>query len=563
MKSTAIKYFYLVFMIKNNSILIYLFAIPTLLFFLIFDYKILDTSYLDWFWDDTYQHWLGWSFYRSTDLFQFPLLSNYSFGMKSAGSLVYSDSIPILSILFRPFSSFLDFHFQYFGFWVLASVILQYIVSFKIMKIFSSNLLFNLISACFFVISPVLIYRFNVGHESLTSQWLILMALYFHLKKDKTSDKSWLFLILFSLLVHAYFFAMILIIYFIELSKRYFTEKEKFLLLSKKLVTAIISSLLLMYILGYFTIEDVFHGGYGGYRSNLLSLINPYANLFTFSSLIPKYSFFELNKIGDHEGFAYLGLGILVMSFAIIVLSIYKFKYSNFLSSIKEGKYLLALSFIIIIFSLSNKIALGPYEIFQYNVPEVFKVFTSPYRASGRMIWPVYYLIYIIVLSKVFVNFKPKKSIVILLSCLLLTVYDIKDHIGQSRSSRGSVEVSKIEERNFKDKKWKIFAKKYASVSYVFPVYAPVNWKEISYFAVKNGMSTNGGYWARHNEIAEFEYSENIKKEIENDAYNVDTLYYFNDDEYWELAKKNSSSRHFIGKVDNYRILAPNYFLKK
>ncbi|MBT4434885.1 hypothetical protein HOD02_01085, partial [bacterium] len=107
------------------------------------------------------------------------------------------------------------------------------------------------------------------------------------------------------------------------------------------------------------------------------------------------------------------------------------------------------------------------------------------------------------------------------------------------------------------------FVKKYASVSYVFPVYAPVNWKEISYFAVKNGMSTNGGYWARHNEIAEFEYSENIKKEIENDAYNVDTLYYFNDDEYWELAKKNSSSRHFIGKVDSYRILAPNYFLKK
>ena len=96
-------------MIKEKKLFIFLFFVPLILFLSIFDYKILDPNYLDWFKEDTFQHWLGWSFFRETSVFQFPILNNYAFGMNSSGSLIFSDSIPFLALLFRPFSEFFDF----------------------------------------------------------------------------------------------------------------------------------------------------------------------------------------------------------------------------------------------------------------------------------------------------------------------------------------------------------------------------------------------------------------------------------------------------------------------
>jgi|GEM_PF-3340412 len=43
------------------------------------------------------------------------------------------------------------------------------------------------------------------------------------------------------------------------------------------------------------------------------------------------------------------------------------------------------------IFALSNRIVWGQHEILSYRLPDFFCVF----RASGRMILPMYYLIYL------------------------------------------------------------------------------------------------------------------------------------------------------------------------
>ena len=73
---------------------------------------------------DAQQHILGWLFFKETNLLQFPLLKNTSFGLYTGSSLIYTDSLPILAIFFKFFNSILDFQFQYFGLWVLISFIL-------------------------------------------------------------------------------------------------------------------------------------------------------------------------------------------------------------------------------------------------------------------------------------------------------------------------------------------------------------------------------------------------------------------------------------------------------
>lgn len=546
---------------KEKRVFVFLCLIPLVLFLAIFDYKILNPNYLDWFQEDTYQHWLGWSFFRETSFLQFPILKNYAFGMDSAGSLIYSDSIPIIALLLRPFSDLLDFHFQYFGWWIALCVFLQYMTAFKIMNLVSSNNIFNFIASCFFIFSPVFLFRYNIGHESLMGQWLVLIGLYFFLKPKRVPDNYWLILILGSLLVHGYFFAMISIIYFVVLLRRYYKDSEDIKKILLNLFRLLSYSLILMYIVGYFTIEDVFHGGYGGYRLNILSIFNPYGSAFGVESLLPRFSLFKATKnIGDFEGFNYLGFGMLMMLSILLINGIINFKYKNFVEKLRDNSFTIILISIITLYALSNRIAFGPYELFQYNVPEIFKLFTSPFRASGRMFWPAYYIIYILILFQIFKRFQINYAISIVLLALTLTVYDIKDHVLLANASKG-IKISKIEKNNFKDLRWKKLGNQYTTINYVFPVYAPNNWQTISYFAAKNKLNINGGYWARHNEIAENRYAEEIKIRIKNNTYDKNAIYYFNDTKYWNLAKdKNKSKSDLIEEIDNLRILAPDFF---
>ena len=73
---------------------------------------------------DPAQHYLGWVFFRNS-AWSFPLGLNPAFGMDISSSIVYSDSIPLLAFLFKPFAAFLPETFQYFGLWLLLCFILQ------------------------------------------------------------------------------------------------------------------------------------------------------------------------------------------------------------------------------------------------------------------------------------------------------------------------------------------------------------------------------------------------------------------------------------------------------
>ena len=84
-------------------------------------------------------------------------------------------------------------------------------------------------------------------------------------------------LILFSSLIHFYFTIILIIIYFIEtLFKLRFEVKIIFKFLINNLIF-LIALLLLLYVIGYFSIkiDDGIGGGYGFYNFNLNSFFNP------------------------------------------------------------------------------------------------------------------------------------------------------------------------------------------------------------------------------------------------------------------------------------------------
>ena len=57
---------------------------------------------------DAAQHQIGWEFFRSTALFQWPIGLNPSLGLVFSSSIVFTDSIPLASFCLNLFQSFWD-----------------------------------------------------------------------------------------------------------------------------------------------------------------------------------------------------------------------------------------------------------------------------------------------------------------------------------------------------------------------------------------------------------------------------------------------------------------------
>ncbi len=371
---------------------------------------------------DLAQYQLGWKFYRE-DIWRFPLGLNPNYGITNSSSIIYSDSIPLFAIFFKIFKSFLIEDFQYFSFWIFICIYLQALFSFKIIYYLTKNISYSLISSLFFIFSTILIYRSGI-HLSLTAHWLILGYFYIQISSiDKKELKKHL-IIYISLLIHFYFSIILIGIFFLEKLIKLKKLSIKDLISS---IVLIILSLILMYVVGYFTIgiDDGLGFGYGIYNFNLNSFLNPlgqnYVERFNWSLFLPTLNF--QNK--EMEGFSYLGIS------GIIFLLLY-FEYLVNQKSIivfsKETNILIFFVFVII--ATSNNVNIGNQDLITLELNKYLYGIFSSIRASGRFIWPIYYLIFIIGIVTIFqYSFDKKKPLLIISILVIFQLVDLSPGI--------------------------------------------------------------------------------------------------------------------------------------
>ena len=365
----------------------------------------------------TYQ--LGWEYFRN-DKWRFPIGLNPNYGIYSDSNIIYSDSIPIFAIFFKLFNFLLPEKFQYFSIWILLCIYLQILFSYKIVYLGTANRLFSLLGSLFFLTASIFIHRSGI-HLSLLGQWLILCGIYVEISKNSKKDYLRLVTLLLSLLVHFYFFLMLMILILFQDFFKVLVLRKSFLEIFKKLILTIIVSIVLMYTIGYFSIDldDGLGWGYGYYNFNLNSFINPSGQnnvgSFSWSNFLTKQNY--QNK--EIEGFSYLGFSGIIF-FIIFLFNIFKERSNIFFQNLNW--VIIILPFLII--SISNNINFGDMNIVSIDLNKFVYAFFSIFRASGRMIWPVYYIIFIIGIIFIFKNFK-SKSIFVLLTLLVLQIGDI------------------------------------------------------------------------------------------------------------------------------------------
>jgi len=491
-----------------------------------FGFVVLNPLQISWLMSyDWAQHFLGWQFYRNAP-WDFPIGKITDFFYPIGTNIGYTDSIPLIAIPLKLFNKYLPPLFQYIGIWFLICYILQALFAILLLRTFKFNRFPLIIGMLFLLFAPPLLARFP--HPSLCAHWLIIGSLwlwfYSNNKQKQKKAIAWqIILLILSSLIHPYL-CFITYAFTIALLWKIFNNYS-FIGLLKFFTFSIISFFIILinwYIIGYIgSISDSEYiaSGFGWFSANLNTFFNG-GDTSSFFKKLPVYSDGQF-----FEGYAYMGLGIILMLAIILFVWLLKLHKNCKIvnpfnkNTIKRNIALIIVVFALYLLSLSNIITLGKKVVFIIPIDEFLNKFLFAFRSSGRFIWPLYYLIFLFVIvyfgKQKFVS--SKISNVILVSCLIIQFVDIKPLTYPFYLNTNSYEES---HSAFSFKKWEQL---YANVDNIM-FYPPFDrhylyeddYIPFTYLAAKMKKKINIGYLARSDKEQQNKALKNFEAMIDN-----------------------------------------------
>ncbi len=518
---------------KTNRIVFLLSGlIGAVAFLMIYGVKVLDVTYDDWLLafpegSDNVQHYMGWVAYRSS-AWHFPLGLVENIVYPDMISVIYTDSIPLLAFIFKVLSPLLPQTFQYFGWFGLVSGFLLAGFGGIFVLHFTGRPIQSVMSSVFFATSYVFIFRMFY-HTGLAAQWIIIASLYLwlcvsHSQYAYLQRILWPVLSVIALLTEAYFVPMVWGIMLCSLFMDVVDKNVK-----KPLVGALITicvsavaTIVTGYIFGLFY-GDVSAATFGVYDYSFN--LNGFINSFGMSRLLPQLPAGYV----QYEGFSYLGLGMILLVFLGLFLYCRNREKTVIMSSGKRNSIILFFV-AFVLFAASPWIRIGNF-IIDIPLPSFVVRLWSIFRSTGRMIWPVYYLIMLFGCVLFIKNFKSKRFSVIVLGALLcVQLYDQSEYLyGKHEKYANEVTYNSP----LKSQAWEELSGKYRHIM-VYPdtynMYYSYKNEQIQIYAQQNNMTMNIVYLSRdisdkvNDSVIDY-FDENRK----NKTFPDDTMYYFPD----------------------------------
>ena len=529
-------------------------------FFLVCGPQILNPSNDVWLLNggDLTQQYFGWAFFRNSP-WTFPLGLNPMYGMDISSSIVYSDGNPLVSLMLKPFSAILTDTFQFQGIWLLICFLMQGFFAWKILGLYTNDSLSRTLGATLFILTPPFLFRVGV-HTNLAAQFLILAALYLNLKPSKKNHfLGWIFLLVISLGIHFYIFAMVFSLWIADLLDKSFSRNDlsRDKLLKRIFITA---SLITFFAwqFGYFATQSPSLFGYGFFKANLLSLFNPYGWSLFIQDLPIKSSW--------GEGNLYLGLGVICLA----ILAFIKSKFWGGTNGLLgEKRFLFITLTALALFSITNQIGVGKIE-FQIPLPASLLQFFGILRHSARLFWPVYYAILIVAAAFVCKNFSLNTTRIILFSCLLLQAVDLYPGLKKLHQELNQTHQNQLTISPLQDKFWEYAANKYQNV-YLLPSksepnpdfmsrFASSDWKVFGRWAQQNKLNTNAVYLSRYDTKKQSDSFSKSQEIVKYSLYDENTLYIIKNEDLVPVLSALRGKNYLFSSVDGFNVLAPNFY---
>ena len=519
-------------------------------FFAIFGARALDPTNIFWLrggFDPT-QHYLGWAIFREGP-WTFPIGLNPNFGMEYSNAIVFSDSIPLFAFLFKPFSMWLPATFQYIGIWTLTCFVLQAWFAWKLVGLTTDSALIRLFSTLIFVFSPPMMYRIGV-HSALVGHFLILIALYLIFSsRDKNRLLAWVLLISTAALVHFYLLVMVLCLWFASLMDRLLGKGLNVTVsqVIKQIAIVFTALLFAMWQAGYFSVQSgsASAGGYGIYHLNLFSPIDSRGWSYLLKPI----------PMEPDDGYAYFGLGGLFLTCCTLFIALSR--RVKLLQHLSVHRWLFVALLGLSLFAITNSISAGVHN-FTFPLPEKIFQIASYLRASGRMFWPAYYCLFLLMIYCVVQGVKKRAAIIILGIVSVLQVVDtgagwlpLRERLMSGRASEFKLP--------FANPFWSAAPKRYSNLVVLPVTNAPNQWDMYTAYAAQNHMATNAAFLARVDERKIAGANQKNKTALEAGNLEPNTLYIIPSWKQFPMVIQFDPRVDLLANIDGYMVLAPGW----
>ncbi len=446
---------------------------------------------------DLTQHYIGWIAYRHS-AWTFPVgcMDNLAYPFET--SVIFTDSIPLFAVLCKLFSPVLPDTFQYFGLYGFLCYVMQPVAGALLLKKYMKHKADIILGSVFFVLSPVLLARMYY-HTALSGHFLLLFTMlgpvYYEEIYHETGEaiKLGALTAFLAASVHIYLLAMCGVIWLVYCILDLLKTKKIYNSVIVMSVYLLVSAGTVWLLGGFNGVFGAGRGGLGSYGLNINAFLNSQGN----SSFLKGM---KLPDMDTSEGYAYLGMGILVLAFLCCIMLIRNRKQfceilvSNWQKTVAVTTVLV----LVYLFSILPAVYLNDKLIFKLNLPHDIEKLWSVFRATGRFSWLIYYSIFMFVISVPFLLKKSQKVLftVALGIALVIQLYDMTPQMRLKKSAIFQWGEDRIK---LTDSCWQDIAQS-GTVKHVYFGFSEMEYDiiyPVTEWAVKHGMTVNRFYFAR------------------------------------------------------------------
>ena len=504
---------------------------------------------------DPLKDYLGWSFFRHAP-WGLPLGANPTWGMEKLGSSIfYADIIPLLALVFKPFAPVLSEPFQYVGLWLLACFLLQGYFAWRVLTTATTDVAPRVLGALLVVFAPPLLMRVGL-HHALVGQWLLVAALSFIWAPPERPIVSWALLAATAALVHPYLLVMVLALWSAAWAGRWLPARREPARLIAEAVIVPAGAVLALWQAGAFMMaRGVEREGFAYYRLNLDALVNPAGDAgVVWSRVLP-----ALRGVspGEYEGFAYLGLGLLVAVVAALGLALLR-PDGEARPTLLTRLPLLAVAGILTLAAASTEVSFGSRLLTTYALPDAVVDAMGALRASGRLFWPVFYLVVLASLVRILRALAWRPAVLLLSVLVCAQIVDTSPG-WLPRRAQLNAHAGRTFRSPLSDPFWATAGDVYRTLRIVHWRPLRPEWATFAVYAERHRMRTESAYLTRADNDRLAAVKERQVADLDAGRFEAESLYVLDDDLAAALMPRVDASVDRLARIDGFWILAPRW----
>ena len=517
----------------------------------------LDVTNIAWLaHSDAATNYLGWGYFRAAP-WNWPPAANPDYGLDLAGSIMMADANPLLALPFKAIGRWLPMPFQYFGWWLLGCFLLQALFARAIAARISDHAEQRLAITALFLFAPCFLIRIAtpaIFHITLCGQWQILAALWLYLSPAlRKRALAWAGLLMLGVLTHPYLLVIVAAIWLADVMRLLLAQAKPpraivagaALAVVAMAATAKLSGVFWLRRAGDSGLTSYGEWGFGLFKANLLSPIDPEG----WSWLLPDLP----TNHGEREGFAFLGLGVLLLAVAAIALGR---RAGRGLAAGREHGPLIVVLLGFALFAVSQNVAIGRH-VLHVPWPGPLLGIGNLFRSSGRFAWPLVYSAMIAICWAVARGGGRRLASALLIAAALVQVAD--GSAGWRAYAATFAKRGPVWPTSLRSPFWQKAAGRYRAVRMIVPRNQSPLYRDVDAWALAHRLKTDIVYLARVDVGALDNLTRRRAAELGTGRLARDSLWIADGVPPQALAHMPRGSGDFVGTVDGIPLYAPGF----